>query len=176
MQSKFFLHAVYRHFEFIFGAPEMKSKRKKFKSFINYLVKFYLADSAKFPFSTWNYYHSISHDIDMAVTTNSLENINLKLKRHLGHGYLSSKNAFRKLKSFHEDQISLYTTQICQNKMNKIKPKTLKREKLLLEHLQKFYSLEKADQILNLDYFATEIGCYTSDNNVDYFDKVPSPS
>ena len=78
----------------------------------------------------------------------------------MGHGYLSSKNAFRKLKSFHEDQISLYTTQICQNKMNKIKPKTLKREKLLLEHLQKFYSLEKADQILNLDYFATEIGYY----------------
>ena len=154
----------------------MKSKRKKFKSFVNYLVKFYLADTAKFPHSQWNYYHSISQDIDLAVTTNSLENLNLKLKRHLGHGFLSSKNALRKLKSFQEDQISLYTTNIVHNKMNKIKPKTLRREKELLEQLQNFYSLEKADQIQNLDYFATQIGCYTCDYNAEYFDKVPSPT
>ena len=87
-----------------------------------------------------------------------------------------TQGSSRKLKSFHEQQISLYTTSICQNKMNKIKPKTLKREKELLEQLQKFFSLEKADQIQNLDYFAVQIGCYTSDLNSEYFDKVPSPS
>ena len=79
-------------------------------------------DTAEFPHSQWTYYHSISQNIDLAVTTNSLENLNLKLKRHLGHGFLSSKNALRKLKSFQEDQISLYTTNIVHNKMNKIKP------------------------------------------------------
>ena len=81
-----------------------------FKSFINYLVKNYLAPSAKYPFKLWNFFSSVMEDSDMAVTTNSLENINLKLKRHLGHGYLSAKNAYRKLKSFQEDQISLYTS------------------------------------------------------------------
>ena len=59
---------------------------------------------------------------------------------------------------------------------DKIKPKTLKREKELLEQLQKFYSLEKANQIQNLDYFATQIGCYTCDYNAEYFDKVPRPT
>ena len=69
-----------------------------------------MTPSAKYPFKLWNYFDSVTEDLDMAVTTNSLENINLKLKRNLGHGYLSAKNAYRKLKSFQEDQISLYTS------------------------------------------------------------------
>ena len=73
----------------------------------------------------------------MAVTTNSFENINLMLKKYLGHGFLSERNAFRKLKAFHEDQIALYTSCIRNNKMNKIKAKTLKREEILLFHLKK---------------------------------------
>ena len=36
----------------------------------------------------------------MGVTTNPLENINLKLKSKMGHGYLTQKSAFRKLKGF----------------------------------------------------------------------------
>ena len=99
---------VYAILSSLYRSPEIKSKRKKFKLFINYLVKYYLAPSAKFPFRIWNYFSSITEDVDMAVTTNSLENVNLKLKRHLGHGYLSEKNAYRKLKSFQEAQIALY--------------------------------------------------------------------
>ena len=137
-------------------------------------MKNYLAPSAKYPVKLWNFFSSVMEDSDMAVTTNSLENINLKLKRHLGHGYLSAKNAYRKLKSFQEDQISLYTSCICNNKMNKIKPKTLEREENLIMHLENFCSLDKNDQINNLDYFATEIGCYASEYNADHFDKVPN--
>ena len=110
----------------------------------------------------------------MEVTTNSLENINLKLKRHLGHGYLSEKNAYRKLKSFQEAQIALYTSCICNNGMNKIKPKTLEREENLIMRLENYCDLDKIDQINNLDYFATEIGCYASDYNADYFGKAPN--
>ena len=45
----------------------------------------------------------------MGITTNPLENINLKLKSKMGHGYLTQKSAFRKLKDFEEDEICLYT-------------------------------------------------------------------
>ena len=58
--------------------------------------------------------------------------------------------------------------------MNKIKPKTLEREENLIMHLENFCSLDKNDQINNLDYFATEIGCYASEYNADHFDKVPN--
>ena len=58
--------------------------------------------------------------------------------------------------------------------MNESKPKTLRREKELLDQLQKLYSLQKADQIQNLDYFAIQIGCYTFDLNAEYFDSPKS--
>ena len=58
--------------------------------------------------------------------------------------------------------------------MNKIKPKTLEREENLIMNLQNFCSLNKNDQINNLDYFATEIGCYASEYNLTSFSKVPN--
>ena len=90
------LFAVYRHFEHLHEAPQMKSKRKKFKSFINYLVKNYLAPSAKYPFVLWNYFSSVMEDLDMAVTTNNLENIIQKALRSCRQGYLSAKNVTKK--------------------------------------------------------------------------------
>ena len=68
----------------------------------------------------------------MGVTTNPLENINLKLKSKMGHGYLTQKSAFKKLKAFQEDEICLYTSNVAQNKMPKIKAKTLRREKIVV--------------------------------------------
>ena len=43
----------------------------------------------------------------------------------MGHGYLTQKSAFKKLKAFEEDEICLYTSNEAQNKMPKIKAKTL---------------------------------------------------
>ena len=57
----------------------------------------------------------------MGVTTNPLENINLKLKSKIGHGYLTQKSAFKKLKAFEEDEICLYTSNVAHNKMPIIK-------------------------------------------------------
>ena len=111
----------------------------------------------------------------MGVTTNPLENINLKLKSKMGHGYLTQKSAFRKLKGFEEDEICLYTSNVAQNKMPKIKAKTLRREQKLMEHLNKFNNLKKEDQILNIDYFAVEIGCYASDLDAKSYEKLPPP-
>ena len=55
----------------------------------------------------------------------------------MGHGYLTQKSAFKMLKAFEEDEICLYTSNVANNKMPKIKAKTLRREKMLLEHLNK---------------------------------------
>ena len=111
----------------------------------------------------------------MGITTNPLENINLKLKSKMGHGYLTQKSAFKKLKAFEEDEICLYTSNVAQNKMPKIKAKTLRREKMLMEHFNKFNNLKKESQILNIDYFAVELGCYASDLDAKDYQKVPLP-
>ena len=44
---------------------------------------------------------------------------------------------------------------------------------MLMEHFNKFNNLKKEDQILNIDYFAVELGCYASD--LDAKEKVPAP-
>ena len=65
--------------------------------------------------------------------------------------------------------------------MSKIKPKYLNREKNLIEALESFENLSHEDQInlLNLEYYCIEFGCYTSDlDAVDFgkdFQKVPEP-
>ena len=93
----------------------------------------------------------------------------------MGHGYLTQKSAFKKLKAFEEDEICLYTSNVAQNKMPKIKAKTLRREKMLMEHFNKFNNLKKESQILNIDYFAVELGCYASDLDAKDYQKVPLP-
>ena len=155
-------------------SPEMRSKTDGFRSFVQYLLNNYLLQDSKFPFDQWNYHNSIQNG-DMGITTNPLENINLKLKSKMGHGYLTQKSAFKKLKAFQEDEICLYTSNVAHNKMPKIKAKTLRREKMLMEHFNKFNNLKKEDQILNIDYFAVELGCYASDLDAKDYEKVPAP-
>ena len=41
-------------------------------------------------------------------------------------------NAYRKLKGFHAEMIAAYTQSVCKNKMNRIKPRYLAREKYLI--------------------------------------------
>ena len=106
----------------------------------------------------------------MEVNTNSLENINLKIKRHLGHGYLIEKMLTESL-SFPKAQIVLCTSFICNNPMDKIKP-TLERKVNLKMHLENYCDFAKLDQINNLDCFATKFGRCASDYNANYFGKV----
>ena len=79
------------------------------------------------------------------------------------------------MKASEEDEICLYTSNVAQNKMPKIKAKTLRREKMLMEHFNKFNNLKKESQILNIDYFAVELGCYASDLDAKDYQKVPLP-
>ena len=98
----------------------MKKLKRKWKYFVQYLVKNYLKDGSKFPHCIWNYHFSILNDYDPSITTNPLENINLKLKKLVGCGFLSRANAYKKVKEFHLDQISLYTQDVVGNKMSKM--------------------------------------------------------
>ena len=66
-----------------------------FRSFAEYLLNKYLLQDSKFSFHQWNYNDSIQNG-DMGITTNPLENNNLKLKSKMGHGYLAQKSAFKK--------------------------------------------------------------------------------
>ena len=109
LQNSEILYGVYRIFEKLYRSPEMKKLKHKWKPFILYLVKNYLGETAKYPHSRWNYHFSILNDHDPSITTNPLENINLKLKKLVGCGFLSRTNAFKKVKEFHLDQITLYT-------------------------------------------------------------------
>ena len=93
----------------------------------------------------------------------------------MGSGFLSQKNAYRKVKEFHEDQIALYTQYVVRSQMNKIKPKYLSRGKGLIECLEKFEDQSLQDKILNLEYFCIELGCYTSELDAADFGKVLNP-
>ena len=75
--------------------------------------------------------------------------------------------------SFPEAQIALYTSLICNNPMDKIKP-TLERKVNLKMHLENYCDFAKLDQINNLDCFATAFGRCASDYNANYFGKVPN--
>ena len=56
-----------------------------------------------------------------------------------------------------------------------LKAKTLRREKMLLEHFNKFNNLKKESQIPNIDYFTVELECYASDLDAKDYQKVPLP-
>ena len=52
-----------------------KGHKRKYKSFISFLNRNYLSETAKFGHHKWNYYQSFCDD-DFSITTNSLENVN----------------------------------------------------------------------------------------------------
>ena len=93
-------HGVFRILEKFYRDPQMKKYKKKYKLFIQYLYKNYLSPVAKFPHSRWNNYYSILIDNDPGISTNALENVNLKLKKLVGSGFLSQKMPIERLRCF----------------------------------------------------------------------------
>ena len=75
LSNKEILNTVYRIFEKFYNDPQMKGHKRKYKSFISYLNRNYLSETAKFGHHKWNYYQSLCDD-DFSITTNSLENVN----------------------------------------------------------------------------------------------------
>ena len=153
----------------------MRRFKKKFKQFISYLCTNYLNENCRFPHSWWNYHGSLSQS-DFCLTTNSLENLNGRLKTKVGVGYLSRAKAYKKLKEFHVEYISKYTAQVTKNRMPLIRKKYLDREKKLKELLNEFHDLTFEDQMSKLEFYCTQFGLYTSDKEASDFGKVPEPS
>ena len=72
---------------------KMDGYKKKFKKCISYLCKNYLnAENCRFPHYWWNYHEALSQS-DYCITTNCLENLNLRLKTKVGVGYCSRNKA-----------------------------------------------------------------------------------
>ena len=105
-----------------------------------------------------------------------MENVNLRLKTRIGVGYLSRAKAYKKMKEFHLGYISKYTAKVAKNKMSLIKKKYLDREIKLKELLHEFHDLTFEDQMSKLEFYCTEFGLYTSDQEASDFGKVPEPS
>ena len=131
--------------------------------------------SRRFPHYWWNYHEALSQS-DYCVTTNCLENLNLRLKTKVGVGYLSRKKAYKILKDFHLEFISKYIAKVIKNKMPLIKPKYRDREIKLKELLHEFHDLTFEDQMSKLEFYCTEFGLYTSDQEASDYGKVPEPS
>ena len=60
--------------------------------------------------------------------------------------------------------------------MSLIKKKYLDREIKLKELLHEFHDLTFEDQMSKLEFYCTEFGLYTSDQEASDFGKVPEPS
>ena len=54
-------------------------------------------------------------DDDFSITTNSLENVNGRLKSKVGTGFLSRSNAYKKIKEFQLHYITQYTAKVVHN-------------------------------------------------------------
>ena len=104
------------------------------------------------------------------------ENLNLRLKTKVGVGYLSRKKAYKILKEFHLEFISKYIAKVIKNKMPLIKPKYRDREIKLKELLHEFHDLTFEDQMSKLEFYCTEFGLYTSDQEASDYGKLPEPS
>ena len=51
-----------------------------------------------------------------------------------------------------------------------------RKKKVILDHYSNLSSLQKTDQIANLEYLCIQMGCHTSTLDAEYFGKVPSPT
>ena len=80
------------------------------------------------------------------------------------------------MKEFHLGYISKYTAKVTKNKMSLIKKKYLDREIKLKELLHEFHDLTFEDQMSKLEFYCTEFGLYTSDQEASDFGKVPEPN
>ena len=153
----------------------MDGYKKKFKKCISYLCKNYLnAENCRFPHYWWNYHEALSQS-DYCITTNCLENLNLRLKTKVGVGYCSRNKAYKTLKDFHLEFISKYTAKVVKNKMPLIK-KYRDREIELKELLHEFHDLTFEDQMSKLEFYCTEFGLYTSDQRLSEVQEVQSAS
>ena len=118
----------------------------------------------------------VFHIFDHKKTVDCLEILNLRLKTKVGIGYFSRKKAFKILKEFHLEFISKYIAKVIKNKMPLIKPKYRNREIKLKELLHEFHDLTFEDQMSKLEFYCTEFGLYTSDQEASDYGKLPEPS
>ena len=80
------------------------------------------------------------------------------------------------MKEFHLEFISKYIAKVIKNKMPLIKPKYRNREIKLKELLHEFHDLTFEDQMSKLEFYCTEFGLYTSDQEASDYGKLPEPS
>ena len=79
-------------------------EKENFCDFINYLLKYYLSDTAKFPFKNWEQFTAITSNPDFSRTTNVSESIHSSLNRHFSRK-INLNNTIEKLFNFKKESV-----------------------------------------------------------------------
>jgi hypothetical protein len=105
-----------------------KSKQIKFKTFYNYLNKFYFDENSPFSPEFYRYYDLITKTGNFSCSTNALESINRCLKTASGSGHLSYSKSFRVIRDFQINYLLLHEDRVRNNNLNREKKTTHSRE------------------------------------------------
>ena len=130
--TDFFIHEI---------RPLLKNSKTKFDDFLAYLKKNYVLPSAKFPPSMWSYHAQVSDFSDMETSTNSIERINLKLKRACPTGQISFHRACKILFEFKVEFLSQLTHKFDNFQFNLKRPKQIENETCVKNIVQEFTDL-----------------------------------
>ena len=139
----------------------MKDEAKillKFKTFFNYLNKFYFNENSPFSPGFYRYYDLITKTGNFSCSTNALESINRRLKTVSGSGHLTYSKSFRVIRDFKINYLLLHEDRVRNNNLNRKKKSTLSREAKLENILEDYSLLSFDEQIINFVSTASQIG------------------
>ena len=156
--------------------PRLNNSKTKFDTFLTYLEKNYFSPNAKFPPSMWSYHAQVSDFSDMETSTNSIERINLKLKRACPTGQISFHRACKILFEFKVEYLAQLIHKMDNFNFNLKRPKQIQNETCIKNLVQEFtnLSLECQSDIETLVNLCKKFALYNED--VGYFEESENVS
>ena len=180
LRGCFFIPAIFleKLLEFFISEirPRLRNCKGKFDEFLEYLRKNYFLDGSKFPPSMWSYFAQVSDFSDMETSTNSIERINLKLKRTCPTGQITFHRACRILFEFKVEFLAQLIHKMDNFNFNLKRPKQIQNETCIKKLVQEFteLSLDRQRDISLLVNYCEKFALYN--NDVQYFEEPESVS
>ena len=146
-----FLKSTYR--------PKLTILKQKFDDFFLYLEKNYLGADAKFKPSIWSCFNSVNDYQDPENTSNSIESLNKRLKALCPNGKISFRKVCELLHAFKCDLLEDFQFAMSNNRLNRQRPKTIRRKNAILEIMEVFCKTNFYDPE-NLVHFSIRFANY----------------
>ena len=115
---------------------------KKLHEYLEYIEKVYYSETSQFGFKNFDYFTKITKNNEFNTSTNSIENINLQLKKKSGSGPLPFGRALRVVKEFKCDFLVKLEEAVTNDNLNRRRSSTVTREqkiKMMLDEYAKKY-------------------------------------